>query len=69
MYDDEDKTKTNGIEYFYDDQTLELLKLHHMQIEEYDVETGEFIKSRYFHDNLKFDYGPDADEAEDPLEI
>ncbi|MDP2395337.1 MAG: hypothetical protein Q8S84_07410 [bacterium] len=59
---------TNNIENYYDDQTIELLKLHHVQISEFDEETGEFKKSGYFHDNLKFDYGPYADEAEDPLE-
>ncbi len=68
MYDDEIETKTNGIENFYDDQTIEFLKLHHVQIDEFEEETGEFKKLGHFHDIYKVDYGPDADEADDPVE-
>jgi len=68
MYDDKLNIKTNCSISDYGNQTIEYLKLHHVQIYEFDEETGEFNSSGYFYDNIKIDYGPDADEALDPLE-
>lgn len=53
----------------FDDQTLEYLKLHHVQICEFDEQTGDFVCLGDLEDFQEIDHGPDADEAEDPLEV